>query len=76
MGFDAETGEMLWSQEQTNTKPEKGQPGIGDTHSNSVIFKNGAIYYAAGDGIGGIKLQLSEASSKFSEVRMKISLTR
>jgi len=68
MGFDTETGEMLWSQEQTNTKPEERQPGIGDTHSNSVIFDDGCIYYAAGDGNGGIKLQLSEDGSQIKEV--------
>ena len=46
MGFDTETGEMLWSHEQTNTKPEERQPGIGDTHSNCVIYEDGNIYYA------------------------------
>jgi len=68
MGFDTETGEMLWSQEQTNTKPEERQPGMGDTHSNGVIFDNGAIYYAAGDGNGGVKLQLSEDGSRITEI--------
>ena len=68
MGFDTETGEMLWSQEQTNTKPEERQPGVGDTHSNSVLFDKGAIYYAAGDGLGGVKLQLSEDGSQITEV--------
>jgi len=68
MGFDTETGEMLWSQEQTNTKPEDRKSGIGDTHSNSVIFDNGNIYYAAGDGNGGVKLQLSEDGSQITEV--------
>ncbi len=68
MGFDTETGEMLWSHEQTNTTPEERQPGIGDTHSNSVIFDDGAIYYAAGDGNGGVKLMLSEDGSQITEV--------
>ena len=68
MGFDAETGEMLWSQEQTNTKPEERQPGIGDTHSNGVIYEDGNIYYAAGDGNGGVKLHLSEDGSTIEEV--------
>lgn len=68
MGFDTETGEMLWSQEQTNTTPEERQPGMGDTHSNCVIFDDGHIYYAAGDGNGGVKLQLSEDGSKITEV--------
>ena len=68
MGFDTETGTLLWSQEQTNTKPEERQPGLGDTHANSVIFDNGYIYYAAGDGNGGVKLQLSEDGSQIKEV--------
>lgn len=68
MGFDAETGEMLWSQEQTNTKPEERQPGIGDTHSNCVIYEDGNIYYAAGDGNGGVKLRLSEDGTAIEEV--------
>ena len=68
MGFDTETGEMLWSHEQINTKPEERQPGLGDTHSNCVIFDNGYIYYAAGDGNGGVKLQLSEDGSQINEV--------
>lgn len=68
MGFDAETGEMLWSQEQTNTKPEERQPGVGDTHSNCVIYDQGNIYYAAGDGNGGVKLRLSEDGTTIEEV--------
>ncbi len=68
MGFDAETGKMLWSQEQDNYPLEKRSPGYGDTHSNSVIFDGGNIYYAAGDGICGIKLKLSEDGSSIEEV--------
>ncbi len=68
MGFDAESGEMLWSHEQTNTTPEERQPGMGDTHSNCVLFDNGTIYYAAGDGNGGVKLQLSEDGSQIEEI--------
>jgi len=68
LGFETETGELLWSQEQTNTKPEEREPGLGDTHSNNVIFENGCIYYAAGDGNGGVKLQLSEDGSQITEV--------
>jgi len=68
MGFDTESGEMLWSHEQTNTTPEERQPGMGDTHSNSVLFDNGFIYYAAGDGNGGVKLKLSEDGSQIDEI--------
>jgi len=68
MGFDTKTGEMLWSQEQDNYPIEERKPGFGDTHSNNVIFDNGYIYYAAGDGICGVKLQLSEDGSSIKEI--------
>lgn len=68
MGLDAETGELLWTHAQRNTKPTERKPGIGDTHSNSIIFEDGFIYYAAGDGNGGIKLQLSEDGTEITEV--------
>lgn len=41
---------------------------MGDTHSNNVIYDNGAIYYAAGDGNCGVKLQLSEDGTEITEV--------
>lgn len=68
MGIDAETGEILWSQEQDNTPIDKREPGIGDTHSNGVIYEDGYIYYAAGDGNCGVKLNLSDDGSKITEV--------
>ena len=68
MGFDTETGELLWSQEQDNIPVEKRKPGAGDTHGNCIIFDNGYIYYAAGDGLGGVKLQLSEDGSEIKQV--------
>lgn len=68
MGFDAETGELLWTHKQDNYPPEERKPGIGDTHSNCVLFEDGFIYYAAGDGLGGIKLQLSEDGTKITQV--------
>lgn len=68
MGLDAENGEMLWSHVQDNYPIEKHEPGIGDTHSNCVIYDNGAIYYAAGDGLGGVKLQLSEDGTKITQI--------
>ncbi len=68
MGIDAETGRLLWSQVQDNTPVEKREPGVGDTHSNNIIYENGYIYYAAGDGICGVKLKLSEDGSKITEV--------
>jgi outer membrane protein assembly factor BamB len=67
MGFDAETGELLWTQEQDNTTAEERKPGIGDTHANSVLYEDGFIYYAAGDGNGGVCLGLSEDGTEISE---------
>lgn len=68
MGFDTETGKLLWTHAQDNTPLDKRQPGQGDTHSNCVVFDNGYIYYAAGDGNGGVKLQLSEDGSSIKEI--------
>jgi outer membrane protein assembly factor BamB len=68
MGFDTETGELLWTHAQDNTPLDKRQPGQGDTHSNCVVFEAGYIYYAAGDGNCGVKLQLSEDGTAIKEV--------
>jgi hypothetical protein len=68
MGFDVKTGNLLWSHEQDNFTPEKRIPGNGDTHSNTVLYENGSIYYAAGDGNGGVKLRLSEDGTKITQV--------
>ena len=68
LGFDAETGELLWSQEQDNYPPEGRKLGYGDTHANAVLYDAGAIYYAAGDGLCGMRLDLSEEGNEISEV--------
>ena len=68
MGFDAETGALLWSQEQFGVSPEERKLGMGDTHANSVIYSNGSMYFAAGDGNRGVRLDLSEDGSKITEV--------
>jgi outer membrane protein assembly factor BamB len=68
MGFDASTGKLLWSHEQDNTPIEKRSPGYGDTHVNTVIFEDGAIYYGAGDGNCGVKLKLSEDGNTITQV--------
>ncbi|WP_346857684.1 PQQ-binding-like beta-propeller repeat protein [uncultured Draconibacterium sp.] len=68
MGLDAQTGELLWTHDQDNVPLDKRQPGMGDTHSNCVVYDNGYIYYAAGDGNGGVKLQLSDDGSEITEV--------
>ena len=68
MGHDTKTGELLWTQNQDNTKPDERKPGLGDTHSNTIIFDDGNIYYAAGDGNGGVKLKLSDDGKSIEEV--------
>ncbi|KJF41748.1 outer membrane protein assembly factor BamB family protein [Draconibacterium sediminis] len=68
MGFDTETGELLWTHAQDNVPLDKRQPGMGDTHSNCVIYDSGYLYYAAGDGNCGVKLQLSEDGTAIKEV--------
>ncbi len=59
MGFDAASGKLLWSQEQDVYPLDKRSPGNGDTHCNTVLYEDGAIYYEAGDGNCGVKLKLS-----------------
>jgi len=68
LGIDACTGELLWNHPQDNTPLEDRKPGIGDTHSNCVLFDEGYIYYAAGDGNRGVKLQLSSDGTEIREV--------
>lgn len=68
LGIDAATGELLWTHLQDNTPVEKREPGVGDTHSNNIFFEDGYIYYAAGDGNRGVKLQLSADGSEITEV--------
>lgn len=67
LGFDAETGELLWSQEQDNYPLEERILGIGDTHANAVLYEDGAIYYAAGDGLCGVRLNLLEDGKEITE---------
>lgn len=68
MGLDAVTGELLWTHEQDHLPPEERKIGYGDTHANTVLFDQGSIYYAAGDGNGGVKLELSEDGSSVREI--------
>ncbi|MBT5427427.1 MAG: PQQ-like beta-propeller repeat protein, partial [Bacteroidetes bacterium] len=68
MGLDTKTGELLWVHDQVNLKLEERELGKGDTHANTIIFDNGFIYYAAGDGNGGVKLELSPDGSSIEEV--------
>ncbi len=68
MGFDAESGEMIWSQLQDNLPPDQRKFGYGDTHPNAVIYSDGYIYYAASDGNDGVKLKLSKDGSEITEI--------
>ena len=68
MGIDADTGELLWWQEQDNYAPADRKPGYGDTHSNSAYFDRGFIYYVAGDGNGAVKLALSADGKSVQQV--------
>lgn len=67
MGFDADSGELLWWQEQFGVSPEKRGLGYGDTHANAVVYQDGSIYYAAGDGNKGVRLDLSEDGTEITE---------
>lgn len=68
LGLDANTGELLWSHHQdVYTEKERETIGIGDSHANSVIYSDGSIYYVAGDGNGGVRLDLSEDGSTFTQ---------
>jgi outer membrane protein assembly factor BamB len=68
MGFDTKDGKLLWAHEQDNYPLDKRAPGYGDTHCNTVLYENGSIYYAAGDGNCGVKLQLSADGNTITEV--------
>ncbi|MCX6271632.1 MAG: PQQ-like beta-propeller repeat protein [Bacteroidetes bacterium] len=67
LGIDASTGELLWSDEQVNVPVAERKPGMGDTHSNSIWYEDGVIYYLAGDGNGAVKLELSNDGSRISQ---------
>jgi len=69
LGLDAKTGELLWSHHQdVYTEQERETIGIGDSHANSVVYREGSIYYVAGDGNGGVKLDLSDDGSAITQV--------
>ena len=68
LGIDAQTGELLWVHPQDNIPVAERKPGNGDTHSNTIFYENGFIYYFAGDGNGAVKLELSADGKKISQV--------
>jgi len=67
LGIDAETGELLWTHEQTNVPIEKRKPGEGDTHANTVLMENNKLYYFEGDGNCAVALQLSNDGKQISQ---------
>lgn len=74
MGFNAATGQLLWSHEQDNYPVEKRAPGYGDTHCNTIIYENGSIWYVAGDGNGSVRLDLSADGKKITQVWRNMAL--
>jgi len=68
MGIDAKTGELLWTHAQVNTPYADRKPGNGDTHSNTVWYEDGFIYYVAGDGNGAVKLELEDKGKAIRQV--------
>jgi len=68
LGIDAKTGKLLWVHEQVNTPLADRKPGNGDTHSNTVWYEDGVIYYIAGDGNGAVKLALEDKGSSVRQV--------
>ena len=68
LGLNTKTGELLWVHKQDNVLPENRKLGMGDTHSNTIIYDDGFIYYAAGDGNGGVKLKLTANGDSINEI--------
>ena len=59
LGIDADNGKLLFTHKQDTT---------GNVHSSVPIFKNGFLYYVAGDGNRTVKLKLSDDGEHVSEV--------
>jgi outer membrane protein assembly factor BamB len=68
LGIDAETGELLWTHEQTNVPVEKRTLGAGDTHSNTVLVEDNILYYFEGDGNCAVALQLSNDGKEIRQL--------
>lgn len=60
VGLDANTGDVLWSQEQAYHEYHQ--------HCNTPIYADGCLYYIAGEGNGAVKLELSPDGSLFKEI--------
>lgn len=68
MGIDVRDGKLLWTDPQVNLPVSEHRPGNGDTHSNTVWYEDGAIYYIAGDGNGAVRLLLSQDGTTIRQV--------
>jgi outer membrane protein assembly factor BamB len=68
LGIDAMTGELLWTHNQDNIPVAERKPGNGDTHSNTILYENGFIYYIAGDGNGAVKFELSGDGKQIKQI--------
>ncbi|MEI6172342.1 MAG: PQQ-binding-like beta-propeller repeat protein [Bacteroidota bacterium] len=68
MGIDARDGRLLWSHPQVNIPVAEHVPGNGDTHSNTVWYEDGTIFYIAGDGNGAVRLTLSASGDSIKQV--------
>ncbi|MFZ5940388.1 MAG: PQQ-binding-like beta-propeller repeat protein [Bacteroidota bacterium] len=68
MGHNTKTGELLWMHPQDNIPVAERKPGMGDTHSNTVLYADSSIYYAEGDGNCGVKLKLAADGLSITEL--------
>jgi outer membrane protein assembly factor BamB len=68
MGIDLQTGNLLWFHEQDNVPVAERKLGMGDTHSNTIYYENGSIYYFEGDGNCAVKLELSEDGKSIKQI--------
>jgi len=68
MGIDTRDGKLLWTHPQVNLPVDKHVPGNGDTHSNTVWYEDGTIFYIAGDGNGAVRLTLSADGGSIKQV--------
>ncbi len=59
IGIDANTGQLLWSHDQTNRWR---------VHANTPLYFDGHVYCASGYGKGGVMLKLSEDGRSITEL--------
>ncbi len=57
VGADAETGQLLWSQEHKTPW---------NIHAVTPLYEDGLLYYTGGDGVGGCALELSADGSSIT----------